>query len=59
MRTSFLQSSYVPTQDNNVKFIELEDLRKLKEDKHGIGLKKEEYNKLVKDILQNKISKKK
>jgi hypothetical protein len=59
MRQSFLQSSYVPTQDNNVKFIELEDLRKLKEDKDGIGLKKEEYNKLVKEILQNKISKKK
>ena len=59
MRSSFLQSSYVPTQDNNVKFIELEDLRKLKEDKDGIGLKKEEYNKLVKEILQNKISKKK
>jgi hypothetical protein len=59
MRQSFLQSSYVPTQDNNVKFIELEDLRKLKEDKDGIGLKKEEYNKLVKDMLQNKISKKK
>jgi len=59
MRQSFLQSSHVPTQDNNVKFIELEDLRKLKEDKDGIGLKKEEYNKLVKEILQNKISKKK
>jgi hypothetical protein len=59
MRQSFLQSSYVPTQDNNVKFIDLEDLRKLKEDKDGIGLKKEEYNKLVKEILQNKINKKK
>ena len=59
MRKSFLQSSYVPTQDNNVKFIDIEDLRKLKEDTQGIGLKKEEYNKLVKDILQNKINKKK
>jgi hypothetical protein len=59
MRSSFLQSSYVPTQDNNVKFIDIEDIRKLKEDKDGIGLKKEQYNKLVKDMLQNKINKKK
>lgn len=59
MRKSFLQSSYVSTQDNNVKLIDINDLRKLKEDENGIGLKKEEYNKLVKTVLKSAIHNKK
>ena len=59
MRQSFLQSSYTPSQDNNVKLIDINDLRKLKEDENGIGLKKEDYNKLVKSVLKNSINKKK
>lgn len=59
MRQSFLQSSYVTTQDNNVKLIDINDLRKLKEDENGIGLKKEEYNKLVKTVLKSAIHNKK
>lgn len=59
MRSSFLQSSYIPSQDNNVKLIDINDLRKLKEDENGIGLKKEDYNKLVKSVLKNSIKKNK
>lgn len=59
MRSSFLQSSHVPSQDNNVKLIDINDLRKLKEDENGIGLKKEDYNKLVKSVLKNSIKKNK